>query len=194
MTGMLRRMMNALRRTWRVTALAIVALVSPMLVNCYGQFPLTKFVYNVNGNIEPGILQQVVFWVFVIIPVYGIAILADALVLNLIEFWTGGTVSVGSVTNSDGSTVVLQPSADGREQLMTVSRDGAVTAQVRFVRVSDTLCEVRDSNGKLAGTVVRTAAGDLNLTDAKGQVVSTITAQQLALLKARAKAVPTESL
>jgi len=178
----------------RAIGLGIIALICPLFTNCYGQFPLTKAVYEFNGAVDAGILQQVVFWVFVIVPVYGVAILADALVLNLIEFWSGDGLSIGSIKNSDGSVVSLRPSADGREALMTVSRDGVDVAQARFVRVSETVCEVWDSSGRLTGRAVRVPAGDLQLTDAEGCVIGTITAGQLAVLKARAKRVPTESL
>lgn len=172
----------------------MLAALSPIVVSCYGEFPLTKTVYRVNGDIPNGLLRQIVFWVLVIIPVYGVAILADAIVLNLIEFWTGEAISVGATTGPDGSTVVLQPSSDGREAWLTVSRDDKVVARVRFVKVSDTVCEVRNPDGSLAGMAVWTPSGDLQLTDAEGRVLSVISAAQVAGIRSGTRPLEAEAL
>lgn len=57
---------------------------------CIGAFQLTNNLYEWNTtqiNGEWG--QEVVFIAFLIIPVYEVCLLADGLVLNSIEFWTG---------------------------------------------------------------------------------------------------------
>ncbi|NUP89532.1 MAG: DUF3332 family protein [Candidatus Sumerlaeia bacterium] len=76
------------------TLLLVTVLVFAM--GCYGSFPLTHAVYNFNGEVtDNSIGQQLVFWVFIILPVYGIAQLGDAIIFNLIEFWTGETLDIG---------------------------------------------------------------------------------------------------
>ena len=57
---------------------------------CIGSFQLTNNLYNWNKN-ELGNkwASEVVFLAFIVIPVYGVTILADGIVLNSIEFWTG---------------------------------------------------------------------------------------------------------
>lgn len=164
-------------------ALALLAAMAPVTVGCFGKFPLTRSVYRINQAMPTGILETVVFWAFVILPVYSGAMLIDAVVLNLIEFWTGLSIPASTSSDEAGNKVVLEPSTDGRQALLTVSRDGEFVTQVRFARVSDTVCEVRDSRGNLAGMAIRTRGGDLQLTDARGTVVQTITAAQLAQLK-----------
>jgi hypothetical protein len=176
-------MLSALVKSRKVIAVALVAAMSPIMAGCFGKFPVTKTIYRLNKDMEPSILRQVVFWVFIIIPVYWVAMLADAVVFNLVDYWTGEGLAGGSTTNPDGSTVVLAPSADGREALMTLSRDGKVVSQVRFVRASDSLFEVRDAEGKLAGTVSRTPSGGLQFSDATGRVVGLLSAEQVASIK-----------
>jgi hypothetical protein len=62
---------------------------SILLSGCYGSFNLVREVYDWNGSIEDKTVRSVVFWALVIIPVYEIAALVDAAVLNVIEHWSG---------------------------------------------------------------------------------------------------------
>ncbi len=157
------------------------------MLSCYGRFPLTRAVYRINGSIhvpqvQEGVSQSVAMWVLGLLQVYTVAIVADVIVFNLLEFWTGETFQIGSAGEADGHTVALEPSADGSEAVLTVSKDGEVVTTARFVKVSETLCEVRDADGRLAGMAVRTPGGDMELTDGDGRVVSRIPADQLAAL------------
>lgn len=179
-------------RLRRSVCVVLIVAMMPLLLNCYGRFPLTRAVYRMNGNVgelalgEPvpkGTLKSVVFWVLVIIPVYPVAMLADAVVLNLIEFWTGKAIRVTSATDEYGNLVVLRPSADGSKAVLTVTHEGRAVVDVRFVRVSDTLCEVRSDDDVLLGTAVRTPSGALLLRDARGNVVRSLGYDQLAWLE-----------
>lgn len=71
--------------------LAIVFLtVSLSQFSCIGSFQLTNNLYSWNKNDVSGKWgQELVFLAFIVIPVYSVALLADGIVLNSIEFWTG---------------------------------------------------------------------------------------------------------
>ncbi|OQX80703.1 MAG: hypothetical protein B6D64_02840 [Bacteroidetes bacterium 4484_276] len=57
---------------------------------CIGSFQLTTNLYDWNQNDVGGKWgPELVFAAFVIIPVYAVTLLADGIVLNSIEFWTG---------------------------------------------------------------------------------------------------------
>jgi hypothetical protein len=57
---------------------------------CFGSFALTTKLYNWNASHDDKWVQQGAFLVTgVLLPVYGIAALADAVLFNSIEFWTG---------------------------------------------------------------------------------------------------------
>lgn len=74
------------------SVLLITAFTGVLLsqTGCLGSFQLTKNMYEWNTtqiNGEWG--QELVFVAFLIIPVYEVCLLADGVVLNSIEFWTG---------------------------------------------------------------------------------------------------------
>ncbi|MBI4355576.1 MAG: DUF3332 family protein [Candidatus Omnitrophica bacterium] len=57
---------------------------------CYGPFNLTRKLYNWNGQASQDKWgREAVFLLCVWVPVYGLATLADGLIFNSIEFWTG---------------------------------------------------------------------------------------------------------
>ncbi|MCX7044080.1 MAG: DUF3332 family protein [Candidatus Sumerlaeota bacterium] len=181
----------------RMTSLIAMTLLIVFLgatMACYGRFPMTRAVYRFNGEVgddfhnrkNGDITKQAVFWAFVIIPVYCVAAIGDAIVLNLIEFWSESSLQVASQEClGDGTVVTLSPLPDGHEAELAVSKDGRVLAAYRLIRVSKGVCELRDAEGRLLGTTIRSADGDLVLADAQGKTVSTLKAADLAMLPAR---------
>ncbi len=175
---------------WRkaVAIAVLVALVVPLVAGCYGPFPLTRAVYQANGSIGNDVVRQVVFWVFVILPVYNVSVLADALVLNVVDFWVGETVGVSAITDESGNALVIEPDSGAERAVLTVCREGGQPVRLRLERVSDRLCEVRDAEGRLLGRATRTADGGLRLTDASRRSVVTLTAGELARARAESAA------
>lgn len=171
---------------YRRVGLILLFAVTPLLtVGCYGRFPLTKAVYKFNGEVTDNKwVHSILLWIFVILPVYSLATLGDAIILNLIEFWTGETLEIGSHTREDGSQVTLAPSEDGREAVLTLTKDGQTTVMQRYVRQADGTIEVLDAEGALTGKVLPTAAGGFDLTDAEGSVVQGIPADAVAAMRA----------
>jgi len=78
---------------------------------CIGNFVVTRKILNWNQSLSNKWVNELVFLIMVIIPVYGVAILVDGIVLNSIEFWTGsnplamklGEVETKYVTKGDVS-------------------------------------------------------------------------------------------
>ncbi len=56
---------------------------------CYGQFALTKKLHDWNGSLGDKWVESLVFWGFLIVPIYAVSTFGDAVVFNVIEFWTG---------------------------------------------------------------------------------------------------------
>ena len=167
-------------RVW-VVAVLLVALMPVTLTGCFGRFPLTHRIYDLNQDVSNNkFVQTLVFWLFVIVPVYEIGILADAVIFNLVEYWTGDRlISSGPMEDAFGNIVTLEPSEDGNELLMTMTRDGVIVAQDRYVKVSDSLFEIRDAEDNLNGFVIVTPEGDINIAHADGRVAKTIKAGSL---------------
>lgn len=182
----------AKKRTLRqFLCVGLMVALFPFLTSCYGHFPLTRAIYRMNGEAAQGLgedntgrklIQTVVMWVLVIVPVYGVGVFADVVILNLIEFWTDSPVQIGAVQEKDGTRVALEPSADGREAVLTVTKDGQLLAEQHVIKVSDTRFEMRDASGRLSGTMLKTSDGSIQLTDAQGHVVRTLSAQDLAAM------------
>lgn len=72
-----------------ISALLAVAVAMVSLQGCYGKMALTRKVYGVNSEVKDKYLRTLVSWVFVIAPVYMASVLADFILFNTIEFWSG---------------------------------------------------------------------------------------------------------
>ncbi len=183
---------NGLSRQLRSgICVGMLVALAPLMLSCYGRFPMTHAVYHMNNSIGRDIgesrtgdklAKSVAFWVLVIIPVYEVAMVGDAIILNLVEFWTGDSVDIGSAQESDGVRVALQPTADRREAVLTVSHDDALITEQHVIKISSTAFEIRDVSGKLTGKVFKTSAGDIQLADAQGQIIRTLKALDLEAL------------
>ncbi|GAB4312221.1 MAG: DUF3332 domain-containing protein [Bacteroidales bacterium] len=78
----------------KVKSLLLAALFLSVMVlqtGCFGSFKLTNSLYDWNMEINSDAGKEVVFLAFVIIPVYGVTLFIDAVILNTIEYWTGSS-------------------------------------------------------------------------------------------------------
>lgn len=60
-----------------------------MFSSCVGSFGLFNRISSWNQSVGNKFCKRLVFLALNIVPVYGVAYLADALVINSIEFWSG---------------------------------------------------------------------------------------------------------
>jgi hypothetical protein len=172
----------SIKRWCQGIALSLLVTMSPIFIGCYGYFPLTKAVYRYNGDItHHKVLRTLIFWGLVIIPVYGTSLLADALVFNLIEFWSGNVLHVNVDTDED-SKISLRPLDDGKGAELVVLRNNEIVSQLKFFKVSDRTFEVYDNNNKLSGMIIQTTEGDLQFTDINGKLIQTIKAEEIKAL------------
>ena len=75
-----------------------------LFTSCIGSFGLHSKLVSWNQSSGNKFVNELVFLAFNIIPVYGVCYLADALVINSIEFWSGSNpmASVGDVKKVKG--------------------------------------------------------------------------------------------
>jgi len=164
----------------RIAGLLLALCVPVMLAGCYGHFPLTRAVYKYNGEVsDDKFVKSLVFWGFIIIPVYSAATFADAVIFNLFEFWTGErlmeTASVG-----EGAHIAVVPGETPDTARLILTRKGRALPARRVVRLSDRVLEIRDGSGRLLGHLIRTADGGVRLINADGEVLRTIPAREVA--------------
>lgn len=90
---------------------------SVLFSSCIGSFGLFNKLLDWNRNIDSKFINELVFLAFCIVPVYEIAYLADIVVLNTIEFWTGENpvADAGSIKTVDTKNGVytVETKADG---------------------------------------------------------------------------------
>lgn len=98
---------------------AVLLSMSLIFSSCIGSFNLTNKVKDWNEGLGNKFVNELVFIGMHIIPVYELTILADILVLNSIEFWTGSSALAEKengtkiVKNQKGEDVTITSSADG---------------------------------------------------------------------------------
>ena len=76
------------KRFFNVGVVAAIAL-SLSCSSCIGSFSMFHKLSDWNNNIGQKAVNELVFFAFWVIPVYEVALAADLLVLNSIEFWSG---------------------------------------------------------------------------------------------------------
>lgn len=72
-----------------IITVALAALLCTSMTSCMGKFALTRNLYAWNEQVSNKFVNEIVFVAFWILPVYEVCGLADLLVLNSIEFWSG---------------------------------------------------------------------------------------------------------
>ena len=88
----------------KLTVAVAVLLSGTMLFSsCIGSFGLTSRLFEWNNNVhENKWVNEIVFFAFCVLPVYEISLIADGLVINSIEFWTGSNPMADNVKNIKG--------------------------------------------------------------------------------------------
>ena len=86
---------------------------------CFGEFGLTRKVYEFNQGVGGKFVNQIVFWAMCVIPVYEVAGMLDVIIFNTIEFWTGSN----PVAMAPGETEVQYATVDGHQFRMTAQQN-----------------------------------------------------------------------
>lgn len=111
--------------------LAIAVVSGSLLTGCIGQFALTDKLYDWNKQVGNKWVAEGVFLVLNIIPVYGVTVFVDAVVLNSVEFWTRTNPVSGK--RAVVSTETMQ-TPDGTSVTMTYHGDGAIDVDYQTVQ------------------------------------------------------------
>lgn len=82
-------------------AVILLAGMSMTFSSCIGSFALTKSVLSWNKQVGNKFVNELVFFAFWVLPVYEVTALADVIVLNSIEFWSGSNPMEASVKAID---------------------------------------------------------------------------------------------
>lgn len=91
-----------MKRTKIAVAVVLTMAALLPLESCIGSFALTKKVMAWNEQVGDKFVNELVFVAFWILPVYELCGLADILVINSIEFWTGDNPVTAETKVIDG--------------------------------------------------------------------------------------------
>lgn len=94
-----------MKKKFFTVALILTLGCSIMLTSCIGSFALTNKVLAWNKQVGSKFVNELVFFAFWILPVYELSAIADVLVINSIEFWSGSnpvTASTKVIEGHDG--------------------------------------------------------------------------------------------
>lgn len=108
-----------MKKRYLTPAVLCVLMGSMTLTSCIGSFRLTNSVLKWNNQVGSKFLNELVFVAFWILPVYEVTSLADILVINSIEFWSGKnplTASTKVVDTPDGRYTIA---CDGKGYTIT---------------------------------------------------------------------------
>ena len=164
-------MKDLFNRTLRRRVLAALLALSTFEAGCFGSFKLTQAVWKFNKRIsQDKWLQWLFFLALVIVPVYLLASLADALVVNSIEFWSGrnpvtadGTPWEKEIRLADGTTARMIAED---EDTLRVEHGETV---LRLRREAGRIVAL-DEEGRVLSMVREADGGALERVDADGRV------------------------
>jgi len=156
-----------------VRSLAVIMIVALVIgtTGCFGSFTLTKKVYEFNKGMGDKWINEVVFLVMNIVPVYGAAAFVDAVVLNSLEFWTGSNPLASNETFviREGDVIITYHSAPKMMEVNVPKGEGRATY---FIAIEEGNTVVRDADMNLIATVATAADGSISLSGENGALMA----------------------
>jgi hypothetical protein len=140
---------------------ALTGACSLALTGCFGSFGAVRALWEWNDELHPSKwVKWLVFLGLSIIPVYFLFALADALVLNSVEFWTG---SNPIKSGSDGRTVTRVATADPNRLRLEIRRHGELEKVVYCERLAGGALLLLDADGQPLSFVSERSDGSVEL-------------------------------
>ena len=135
-------------------------------VSCTGPFKLTKRVHKWQTSFENKWVDEVAFLGCVILPVYSLSTLGDAIIFNSIEFWTGDNPM-------DAEAVKLEE--DGQTVKMALQEDGSIRIsdgqKVLNLERTENGVTAEDASGNVIYQAVKGEDNRVSVYDASGNLV-----------------------
>ncbi len=183
-----------------IGAMAVASILASA-TSCYGPFNLTRTVHKWNGTVKGSgevsakWMKEIIFLALVIVPVYQVSTLADALVFNSIEFWTGENPIKTAEAGASGGLPPASPptvrttvtrSPDGRTSRIEYHRGTDLLGSAQVVE-EDHRYRLLTKDGEDTYSVEFGADGHLTLLDRQGRAVETFTPDRVEAVAATQK-------
>ncbi len=108
-----------MKKIYLTSAIAITLACSLTFSSCIGSFALTNKVLDWNHHVGSKAVNELVFAAFWILPVYELSALADVLVINSIEFWSGKNPVQAYTKTVDGKNGTYLVKCDSKGYTIT---------------------------------------------------------------------------
>jgi hypothetical protein len=95
--------------------------------SCLGSFKLTQKLYNWNNSLGDKWINNIVFWVFLILPVYDAVLFLDTVIFNLIEFWGGSN----PISMNDGDEEIQIVKSGDKEYMIKATKNKFHIEQIK---------------------------------------------------------------
>lgn len=115
-----------MKKTYLTVAVVLSLAGTMMFSSCIGKFALTNKLLAWNQQVGSKFVNELVFFAFWVLPVYEVSALADILVINSIEFWSGSNPMACGKTVIDGQDGRYLVECDGKGYTITSENDGSV--------------------------------------------------------------------
>jgi hypothetical protein len=145
----------------RAIVLGMSALLLTSAAGCYGRFRAMNAVYDFNRSASDNtIVRSLLMWGLIFIPVYQVAFLVDAVVLNMLDFFNGTNRVAQTQSLPDGSEIQTARVDADTVRVRHVDRAGKESS-FDVVRVGPNAGYLRAADGRIVGSVERLPDGRL---------------------------------
>ena len=152
-------MTRSMRAVAAATILAFCA-------GCFGTFGLSRSLWHWNDKTtDSKALKELLFFALCIVPVYELSALADVLIFNSIEFWSGKN-PITAMKDGDRDIIVQRT---GRGLQIEVVEPGKAPRAVE-ISIAQDGAEARDGAGVLLASVRADETG-VTVADGAGRIV-----------------------
>ena len=157
--------------------LAAIVLVSFFATGCTGSFNLTRGVYNLHHGQDDKWSDELYFLAVTLLPVYGLATFADAIVFNSIEFWTGENPIEYSNTEKKtrvvrhGDQEILITYDPQTDQILISSVAGEGESPSLVLERSGRMVLAKNGKGEVLYSSSRNEAGEIVVYDKAGKLL-----------------------
>ena len=149
----------------------LVGVTALTATGCWGSFNLTGKVYDWNGHFDSKWVSWLIFLVFIILPVYGILLFVDALIINTIEFYSGNNPVKREANLGNGNKLVLTPTDEPKIVHVEISKGERVVRSFYIEKVGDEEFRLLDKRKKQVAHAKGEIGGVARLRDRKGREV-----------------------
>lgn len=144
---------------------------------CFGKFGATFSLYDWNVGVSDNKwLRWLVFLLLIVVPVYVLFAIADILVINTLEFFSGNNpVSGGHVKLKNGHSLASTRTSDPNVIRHEHRQHGKLVQVVYVRRVGDEEMHLCDAAGHIIARARLAPGGAVELYDGAGKLLRTVT-------------------